>query len=181
MPVSVPVKPARNDGTPGSSPPGTRAPRRSLASKQGIIIVRIRVPEYPGTEDSEDPVCRNGSILQRSSRRARAVPGVSVTQRDNPPPPPLESVPSQAIPCSDRHPHVQDYLLLLGEQTDHRPLSDWRISASGFRHIGPFFTNSGLHTIRMHMPTPSLAGSPDSTPVRLSKCLTGIVGDQARI
>lgn len=84
MPVSVPVKPARNDGRPGSSLPGARVPRRSLASKQGIIIVRIRVPEYPGTEDSEDPACRNlGSILQRSSRRARAVPGVSVTQRDN--------------------------------------------------------------------------------------------------
>lgn len=89
MPVSVPVKPARNDGTPGSSPPGARVPRRSLASKQGIIIVRIRVSEYPGTEDSEDPACRNlGSILQRSSRRARAVPGVSVTQRDNLPPAP---------------------------------------------------------------------------------------------
>lgn len=136
-------------------PSSSQSPSAFPCINTGDRQVRGWMTDYPGTEDSQDPACRNlGSILQRSSTRARAVPGVSVHNL----PPPLESVPSQAIPCSDRYPHVQVYLLLLGEQTDCRQLSDWRISASGFRHIGPFFTNSGFHTIRKYAHAYTVAG-----------------------
>lgn len=146
---------------PSSSQSPSAFPCINTGDRQG----RGWMTEYPGTEDSQDPACRNlGSVLQRSSRRARAVPGVSVTQ---PPPRPSSRFPRRRSPVQIATHMSRLIYFCSGNRliAVSYPTGAFLRLASGTSGL---FSPTAASTpyVSMHMPTPSLAGSPDSTPMR---------------
>jgi hypothetical protein len=165
MPVSAPMRPARHDGT--ARLRGARDPRCSLASKPEIVNIRVCRIDDPRTAESKDSACRKvRSIFQRASRRARAVPSLSVTPP--PPAPPGSPTEDPQLRSSPACPG----LFTFAWGTD-RSLSATRLARLSVRlpvHRA-FLTNCGFLTTGRHMSTPALAGSLESTPIRTDKLL----------
>lgn len=162
MPVSVSVS---QFVTTGRQDPPLQEPESlgvPLHQNRGIIIVRVWMTEYPGTWSLKtQPAGKSDQFLSELREELGPFP---VSRSHNLPPAPSSFLAGD--PLFRSSPACPD-LFTFARRTD-RSQSAIRLAdpASGFRHIGPFSTNSGFHTIGMHMPTSSLAGSLNSSPIQ---------------